>query len=253
MKTPFSFFSRFRKKPVATGGRTALVTGGARGIGAAIVQALLEIDWNVVVLDIEPPETPKQDALLFVHGDVSDEEEVENAVSLAVETFDGLDALVNNAGIGITRPLEQLSLDDWNRVIGTNLTGTFLCARHAARHLRKKGGSIINIASTRAHQSEAHTEAYSATKGGIVALTHAMAVSLGPDIRVNCISPGWIETDAEAEHAEKHHIQHPCGRIGTPGDIASMVTYLLSEDAGFITGQEFIADGGMTKKMIYEE
>ena len=111
----------------------------------------------------------------------------------------------------------------------------------------------MNIASTRAGQSEANTEAYSASKGGIVALTHAMAISLGPDIRVNCISPGWIETDPEAVHSETDEAQHPCGRVGTPDDIAAMVAYLLSDRAGFISGQDFVIDGGMTKKMIYTD
>lgn len=232
--------------------RTAIVTGGTRGIGKAIVDQLLEADWNVAVLDIEEPKAllPNQ---LFVRCDVASETEVAEAVDKTVRAFGRLDALVNNAGIGINRPMEQLALDEWNRVIGTNLTGAFLCAKYAASHLRITGGAIVNIASTRAHQSEPHTEAYSASKGGIVSLTHAMAISLGPSIRVNCISPGWIETDPTAVHSEADERQHPCGRVGVSADIASMAAYLLSERAGFITGQEFVIDGGMTKKMIYVE
>jgi NAD(P)-dependent dehydrogenase (short-subunit alcohol dehydrogenase family) len=253
MKTPFSFFSRLKKKPVRTGGRVAMVTGGAGGIGRIIAETLLHEGWMVVVFDLEEPEHPIGPNGLVILGDVGSESDVKGAIQETVDTFGGLDALVNNAGIGIDRPLEKLTLEEWNRVIGTNLTGTFLCSKHAAPHLRKRKGAVVNIASTRAHQSEANTEAYSASKGGIVALTHAMAISLGPDIRVNCISPGWIETDPEAVHSETDEAQHPCGRVGTPGDISAMAAYLLSDRAGFITGQDFTVDGGMTKKMIYTD
>lgn len=235
------------------GGRVALVTGGSSGIGRTIADTLLNEGWMVVVFDLEEPESPIGQNGLVILGDVGIESDVKGAIQDAVDTFGGLDALVNNAGIGINRPLEKLTLNEWNSVIGTNLTGTFLCSKHAAPQLRKRNGAIVNIASTRAIQSEAHTEAYSASKGGIVALTHAMAVSLGPDIRVNCISPGWIETDPEAVHSESDETQHPCGRIGTPDDIAAMAAYLLSDRAGFITGQDFVIDGGMTKKMIYTD
>jgi len=251
MRTPLSFLSRLKKKPIRNDRRVALVTGGASGIGRIIADTLLKEDWLVAVFDLEHPASPMGQDGLAIAGDVGSESDVKEAIQETVDTFGGLDALVNNAGIGITRPLEKLTLDEWNRVIGTNLTGTFLCAKHAARHLRKSNGAIVNIASTRAQQSEANTEAYSASKGGIVSLTHAMSVSLGPEIRVNCISPGWIETDPEAEHSEADEAQHPCGRIGRPEDISAMVVYLLSENAGFITGQNFVVDGGMTKKMIY--
>lgn len=230
-----------------------MVTGGVQGIGASIAATLLEEGWNVAILDLESQEEEHDSNLLVIRGDTGTEEDVAEAVQKTIETFGRLDAVVNNAGIGITRPMEKLTLDEWNRVIGTNLTGTFLCSKHAAPHLRKSGGAIVNIASTRARQSEAHTEAYSASKGGIVALTHAMAVSLGPEIRVNCISPGWIETDPDAVHSEEDENQHPCGRVGVPDDIADMVAYLLSDKAGFITGQDFAIDGGMTKKMIYTD
>ena len=253
MRAPFSFFSRLGKKPAAENRPTALVTGGAQGIGSAIVATLVDEGWNVAILDPEKTAASKSNRVLGLCGDAGDESDVQTAVQETVDTFGRLDALVNNAGIGITRPLEKLTLDEWNRVIGTNLTGTFLCSKHAAPHLHRAGGAIVNIASTRAHQSEANTEAYSASKGGIVALTHAMAVSLGPSIRVNCISPGWIETDPAAVHSEADEAQHPCGRVGVPDDVAAMVVYLLSDHAGFITGQEFVIDGGMTRKMIYEE
>ncbi|MCB0073194.1 MAG: SDR family oxidoreductase, partial [Caldilineaceae bacterium] len=151
-------------------------------------------------------------------------------VTATVERFGRIDALVNNAGIADpgSTPVDQLSLEQWNRVIGVNLTGPMLCAKHCTPHLRKQGGAIVNISSTRAFQSEANTEAYSASKGGIFALTHALAVSLGPDVRVNCITPGWIETrpwKKQAERVVRHlrdidHGQHPAGRVGAPEDVA---------------------------------
>jgi len=150
-------------------------------------------------------------------------------------------------------------LDEWNRVIGTNLTGAFLCAKHTAPFLKNSNGSIVNISSTRAFQSEPNTEAYSASKGGILALTHALAMSLAPEIRVNCISPGWIDVSGikkktkanQIELSEVDHQQHPAGRVGKPADITNMVLFLLNPENDFITGQNFIIDGGMTKKMIY--
>jgi NAD(P)-dependent dehydrogenase (short-subunit alcohol dehydrogenase family) len=177
-----------------------------------------------------------------------------------VRAFKGLGALINNAGISRFKSLEGTTLADWQAVIGTNLTGAFLCSKYAAPHLRERGGAIVNIASTRALMSEADTEAYAASKGGIVALTHALAVSLGPAVRVNCISPGWIETGEwekksarrAPRHSERDRLQHPAGRVGVPEDIAALVDYLISPEAGFITGANFVVDGGMTRKMIYE-
>jgi NAD(P)-dependent dehydrogenase (short-subunit alcohol dehydrogenase family) len=168
--------------------------------------------------------------------------------------FGRLDGLVNNAGIAHPEggPVEQLALSAFARVIATNLTGVFLCVKHAVPELRKQRGAIVNIASTRALQSEPHTEAYAASKGGVVALTHALAVSLGPELRVNCISPGWIDVrEQPAPLRSEDHAQHPVGRVGQPRDIASLTAFLLDETAGFITGQNFVVDGGMTRKMIY--
>jgi len=198
----------------------------------------------------------------FIPTDVGQEAPVENCVRRTVEIFGGLDAVVNNVGVSVERKIEELTLQEWNKVIGTNLTGCFLMAKHAIPHLRKRNGAIVNIASIKglqAVESEANSESYCASKGGIIALTHALAVSQGPDIRVNCISPGWIITSAwqkkrlarRRKLTAEDHNQHPVGRVGWPEDIAGMVRYLLSDEAGFITGQNFIVDGGMTKKMIY--
>ena len=179
----------------------------------------------------------------------------------AVAKWGRLDVLVNNAAISRNKPLGDLTLEEWNATLAVNLTGPFLCAKHAAPHLHVNGGAIINIASTRAFMSEPNTEAYSASKGGIVALTHALAASLAPRVRVNCISPGWIETAAwrmrsarrKPNLRTKDHAQHWAGRVGAPADIAALALFLASDVSGFITGANFIADGGMTRKMIYCE
>lgn len=248
----------------------ALVTGGAQGIGKGVVRHLAEHGWRVAFLDADADagrETAAEfagiGAPLFLHADVADEAQVRAAIGTTTGTFGRLDGLVNNAGIGGPWgvPVEKLELADWNRVLGVNLTAMFLTVKHAAPALRTARGAVVNLSSTRALQSEKNTFAYSASKGGVVALTHALAVSLGPEIRVNCISPGWIECGpwkkaaarTEAHHSAADRDQHPCGRVGTPEDIAELAAFLLSPAAGFITGQNFVADGGMTRKMIYAE
>ncbi len=231
--------------------KTILITGGTQGIGRGCVDYFLKSGWNVTAVDIQPMESGER--LEFVRGDTSLEETARQATAKTIERFGRLDALINNAGIGMIGKfnVEELPLEEWNRVLGINLTGYFLMAKHAAPFLRKTKGVIVNIASTRALMSEKDSEAYAASKGGVVALTHALAVSLGPDVRVNCISPGWIETRKDAKHSDADRLQHPAGRVGVPQDIAGLADYLIS--AGFVTGQNFTADGGMTKKMIYEE
>jgi NAD(P)-dependent dehydrogenase (short-subunit alcohol dehydrogenase family) len=225
--------------------KTVLVTGGARGIGRGTATLLAQRGYRVAVADLDGDA-----AQPFFRCDVSREPSVESCVRAVLKRFGRLDALINNAGIAdpADAPVEKLSLRAWNRRIAVNLTGVFLMSKHCAPHLRKARGVIVNIASTRALQSEPHTEAYAATKGGVVAFTHALAISLGPQVRVNCVSPGWI---ARARLSRKDHAQHPAGRAGRPQDIGEMVAFLISDAAGFITGQNFVVDGGMTRKMIY--
>ena len=228
-----------------TAERVALVTGGARGIGRGTALVLAGQGWQVAVADIQ-----RSSDFFYVRTDVASEPAVRACVRAVVKHFGRLDALVNNAGLTgpDDGPIEKLALRDWNRRIGTNLTGAFLMAKHTVPHLRRARGAIVNIASTRALQSEPDTEAYSASKGGLVALTHALANSLGPEIRANCVSPGWI---AHQPVRRKDHDQHPVGRVGRDQDVAELVAYLLSDAAGFVTGQNLVVDGGMTRKMIY--
>ena len=243
--------------------RVVLVTGAARGIGLGIAERLVRDGWQVVAADIEVEAGRVAAALLgpaadFVELDVSDEASVQAAIAAVDRAHGRLDALVNNAGISNPEsgPVEELSLEAWNRWLGVNLTGPFLMSKHALPLLRRRGGAIVNIASTRAMQSEPDTEPYAASKGGLVALTHALAVSVGPAVRVNCISPGWIDTrPAEQKRKEplreRDHAQHPAGRVGEPADVAALTSFLLSAEAGFITGQNWTIDGGMVRKMVY--
>ena len=242
------------KRPVV------LVTGAANGIGRAITRHLLDHGWFVAALDLPNAGLLRTFAgarnITLMEGDVGDDKTAPLAVDSMLEQFGRLDAIVSNAGIMIRKPIRQLTLREWYRVIDTNLTATFLLARAADTPLRKSKGAIVTIGSTRALMSEPNTEAYAATKGGLVALTHALAISLGPDVRVNCVSPGWIVTskDGERKLRRKDNLQHPAGRVGTPHDIAEIVAFLLDrERSGFITGANFVVDGGMTRKMIYEE
>ncbi|HBK05965.1 MAG TPA: oxidoreductase [Acetobacteraceae bacterium] len=231
--------------------RVALISGGAKGIGAGIAARLARDGWRVVVADREPAGAAPPGGR-FVVCDVGAEAAVSALVASVAATERRLDALVCNAGFMIRKPIADLSLAEWSSVLTTNLTSTFLLVRAAEALLRAANGSVVTIASSRARMSEANTESYSASKGGLVALTHALAISLGPNIRVNCISPGWILTKGPEPTAEENAF-HPAGRVGRPGDIAGLTAFLLGPDSCFITGAEFVVDGGVTRKMIYPE
>lgn len=245
------------------------VTGGGQGIGRAIALAFAEAGYVVSIAD--PVEDGGREALslvdargargLYEPADISRREAVDRWIARTVAELGCPTVLVNNAGISAGRPFLDLDVADFDRVQAVNVRGTFLAAQRVAREMVAHGvrGSIVNIASTRAFMSEPDTEAYAASKGAIVALTHAMAMSLGQHgIRVNSISPGWIEKRdwqfsgrAEApQHSPEDRAQHPVGRVGVPGDIAEACLF-LAEKAGFVTGQNLTIDGGMTVKMMY--
>lgn len=247
-------------------GKVAIVTGGAQGIGKAICGRFLELGARVVVADWDDEagretlaELERLGPVRFVRTDVARESDVQALIAATLDAFGAIDYLINNAGLSEFKALEELTLDDWNRLLGVNLTSVFLTSKYAAPHLKARRGAILNVASTRAMMSEPDTPAYSASKGGIVALTHSLAISLGPEARVNCISPGWIDVSGWKKRSARHpealrevdHRQHPVGRVGRPEDVAAAAAFLCSEEAGFITGENLVLDGGMTRKMIY--
>lgn len=250
--------------------KVIIVTGGGQGIGRAICRSFAAEGSKVVIADIDIEAGIENQEYInslgytshFIHTDVADENSVKNMVRQSEERFSTIDVLVNNAAIGGFSCMFQNSVDIWDRVIAVNLRGTFLCSRYCSEIMIQKGhGCIINIASTRAFMSEPDTEAYSASKGGIIALTHSLAVSLGKHrIRVNSISPGWIDVSGwqksssakQVELTEIDHSQHPAGRVGIPEDISKACVFLCSDEAGFITGMNLTIDGGMTIKMIYQ-
>ena len=245
----------------------AFITGGAQGIGKATAHRLLRDGWAVTLADIDEEagreaaeEFSRLGPALFQPTDVADEGQVAGAIGETARRFGGLDLVVNNAFVTYWAKITEAELAEWNRVLAVNLTSIFLTTKYAEPYLRARRGSIVNIASVHALTGlHANAEAYASTKGGIVALTVALAVSLGPDIRVNCICPGLVDSYPWAKSGRRRitdwpahrHAQHPVGRMGKPEDIAAAVAFLASPDASFITGENFVIDGGITKKVTH--
>lgn len=268
-------------------GKVCFVTGGANGIGRAVVEAFHGAGARVAFCDTDTAGEKvacglngrrggapvggqgdtstgrDDDALtgsfpraLFGQVDVRDAGALTGFMDKVYAVWGTIDILVNNVGVGNFAPLVETTVEQFDNILATNLRSVFVTSREMAlRRAGTKGyGRIINIASTRYLQSEAGTEGYAASKGGVVSLTHALAISLsGTGVTVNCISPGWIDTGHYGQLRPVDHTQHPSGRVGVPEDIARACLFLAAPENDFIDAQNLVVDGGMTKKMIYAE
>ena len=244
--------------------KTVIVTGASNGIGKGVAKGYAESGASVVLADLDEREgvlyveelKSNGHEAMFVKTDVRKEADIQHLMDVTLKTYKTIDILINNAGKTLFKSLYDLTIEEWDDMMNTNLRSVFLCSRAAAISMRNNetGGAIINLASTRAIMSEPDSESYAATKGGIVALTHALAASFSKEkITVNSISPGWIETGDYGVLREKDHQQHLSNRVGKPEDIARACLYLTASDNDFVTGVDLIVDGGMTRKMMYEE
>ncbi|MBQ2728871.1 MAG: SDR family oxidoreductase [Alistipes sp.] len=242
--------------------RRIFVTGAGHGIGRAIVEAFAAAGDRVAFCDMDTERgelVATSTGARFFPLDVCDKAALETAVQTLLDEWGDLDILVNNVGIGGFEPLTTTTVEHFEQILNTNLRSAFITARLLAIHREKQGatnpyGRIVNLCSTRYLQSEAGTEAYAASKGGIWSLTHALAVSLSPyHITVNCIAPGWISVNEEEVIRPEDHSFHLSGRVGRAEDIARTCLFLCEEKSDFINGQCITVDGGVTKKMIYPE
>ena len=220
--------------------KVVVVTGGARGIGRCIREQFERAGARVAVIDLLEND--------YFVGDLADRATLEAFAGKVISEFGRVDALVNNAAPKMCG-LSSCSYEDFEYAIRVGVTAPFYLSRLFAPYF-SQGASIVNISSTRDRMSQAETESYTAAKGGISALTHAMAVTLSGRVRVNAISPGWID-NACTVYEGPDAVQQPAGRVGNPMDVADMVLYLCSDHAGFITGENICIDGGMTRQMIY--
>lgn len=226
--------------------KVIVITGAAHGIGRCIAQQFLQEGAHVCVIDKNVMPEPEVD--YFCQGDIADQQTLEVFAAAIVERFGKVDCIVNNA-LPIMRGIDECSYEEFQYALSVGVTAPFYLVKLLKDHLAE-GASVVNLSSSRDRQSMPQTESYTAAKGGIAALTHALAVSLAGRARVNSISPGWIDTDYTT-YAGPDATQQPAGRVGNPLDIANMVLYLCSDKAGFITGENICIDGGMTRLMIY--
>ena len=220
--------------------KIAVVTGGAQGIGRCIAEEFRKAGATVCVIDKQPGD--------HFAGDLADKEVLERFANEVIAKHGRVDYLVNNA-LPLMKGIAECSYEEFQYALSVGVTAPFYLAKLFASHFAE-GAAIVNISSSRDRMSQPHTESYTAAKGGIAALTHALAVSLAGKARVNSISPGWIDTQYTV-YEGPDAVQQPAGRVGNPLDIANMVLYLCSDKAGFITGENICIDGGMTRQMIY--
>ncbi|MHB1128421.1 MAG: SDR family oxidoreductase [Bacillota bacterium] len=241
--------------------KVVIVTGAGKGIGRCIAQTYASHLAKVVIAEKEPDLGAETESLIrssggeavFIQTDMRCTGEIDKLMGKVEKIFSTINILINNAGISKFVSPYELTIEEWDNIINTNLRSVFLASREAAKIMRKSGGgSIVNISSTRAFMSEPNSEAYAASKGGIIALTHALAASFSTDkIQVNAISPGWIEKVNYSQLKDMDHLQHFSQRVGKPEDIARACLYLTMKGNDFITGTNLVIDGGMTKKMMY--
>lgn len=238
------------------------VTGGANGIGKAIVKAFCKDGYQVAFCDqdeIMGMKTAKETGAAFYKIDISDKNALENCMQCILKKWEDIDILINNAGISEFSPITETNVEDFDKILFTNLRPVFITSRVLAIHRKSQDspnpfGRIVNICSTRYLMSEPGSEGYAASKGGIYSLTHALALSLAEwHITVNSISPGWIQNRDYEQLKPEDHAQHPSGRVGKPEDIARMCLFLCRKENDFINGENITIDGGMTKKMIYTD
>lgn len=222
--------------------KVAVITGGAQGIGKCIAEEFKKNGAAVCIIDKQPNG--------YFTGDLAEEKTLRRFVEKVVAEHGRVDYLINNA-LPLTKGICECSYEEFNYALRVGVTAPFYLTKLFLPHFSDRA-AVVNISSSRDRMSQPQTESYTAAKGGIAALTHALAVSLGGKVRVNSISPGWIDT-AYTEYAGADALQHPVGRVGNPLDIANMVLYLCSDKAGFITGENICIDGGMTKQMIYHD
>lgn len=233
--------------------KVVVITGGSQGIGQHLALAYLEQKAKVIVLDIALNKNPDMDFHLV---DLGRPEQIEQAFDEIQGKYGKVDVLINNGAIAnFNKPIQQLTFDEFSRVIDVNLKGAFACSRRfiALNHAQSYG-RIINIASTRWSQNESGWDAYGASKGGVVSMTQSMAISLSDTpITVNAVSPGWIQVEGYGELDSFDHQQHPSGRVGKAKDIVNACLFLTHPENDFVNGHNLVVDGGMSKKMIYQD